>query len=118
MSQHTVLVVDDEPSILDFVSEALRWEGYHVLTAGDSDALRLAHAFHPSVILLDLLLPGMDGREISRRLRADVTTADIPIILMSANNRIDLIVETIPVNDHLEKPFPLRVLYDTIAHWC
>ncbi len=118
MSQHTVLVVDDEPAILDFVSEALRWEGYQVLTAGDSDALRLAHTYHPNVILLDLLLPGMDGREISRRLRADATTADIPIIIMSANNCIDIIVESIPVNAHIEKPFPLRVLYDTVARWC
>jgi CheY-like chemotaxis protein len=118
VSQHTVLVVDDEPSIFDFVSEALRWEGYHVLTAADSDALRLAHLFHPNVILLDLLLPDMDGREISRRLRADATTADIPIIIMSANDRLDLIVETIAVNGHIEKPFPLRLLYDTVAHWC
>jgi DNA-binding response OmpR family regulator len=118
VSQHTVLVVDDEPIILDFLAEALRWEGYQVLTAEDSDALRLAHTFHPNVILLDLLLPGMDGREISRRLRADATTADIPIIIMSANHCIDRIVETMPVDDHIEKPFPLRVLYDTIAQWC
>jgi CheY-like chemotaxis protein len=118
MSRHTVLVVDDEIAILDFLGEALRWEGYQVLTAADGDALRLARTFHPNVILLDLLMPGMDGREISRRLRADATTADIPIIVMSASDRIDTIAQTMPVNDHLEKPFPLRVLLDTVAHWC
>jgi two-component system, OmpR family, response regulator len=118
VSQLTVLIVDDDPSILDFLGEALRWEGYAVLTAADSEALRLAHTFQPDVILLDLLLPGMDGREISSRLRADAKTSDIPIILMSASDRMNLIAATMPINDRLEKPFPLRVLYDTVAAWC
>jgi CheY-like chemotaxis protein len=116
--RQTVLIVDDEPSILDFLSEALQWEGYTVLTAGDGDALRLARTFQPNVILLDLVMPGMDGRELSRRLRDDRVTADIPIILMSANDCMHLQVEEIPVNDHLAKPFRLQVLYDTVASWC
>jgi two-component system, OmpR family, response regulator len=118
MSQYTVLVVDDDPAILDLLAEALRWEGYQVLTAGDSDALRLARTFQPNVIVLDLLMPVMDGAEMSRRLRAGAETADIPIILISASDRLHAIVDTMRVNDHLEKPFSLRMLYDTVAAWC
>jgi CheY-like chemotaxis protein len=118
VSRQTVLIVDDDPAILDLFAEALRWEGYRVLTATDSGALHLARTFLPNVILLDLVMPGMGGREISRRLKADATTADIPIIMMSASTRLGPIVETLPVNAHLEKPFPLRVLYDTVACWC
>jgi CheY-like chemotaxis protein len=118
MLKQTVLIVDDEPSILDFLGQALQWEGYQVLTAGDSDALRLARTFHPNVILLDLVMPDMDGGEMTCRLRDDIATVDIPIILMSASDRMHLIVDDMPINDHLEKPFPLQVLYNTLACWC
>jgi len=82
--QNTVLVVDDEPAILDFVSEALRWEGYHVLTAGDSDALRLAHAFHPNVILLDLLLPRKSGYDVIPELAAVAPEAKVLVVSSQA----------------------------------
>jgi CheY-like chemotaxis protein len=116
--QFTVLVIDDDPSILDFLDVALTEEGYRVLTAVDSDALRVAHKFHPNVILLDLQMPVMDGAEISRHLRADAATAHIPIIVMSAKDGLDTTAQTIPVDDQLAKPFPLRVLYDVVARWC
>jgi len=114
----TILVVDDDQDILDFLEAVLTFEGYHVLTAVDGAALRLAHQARPNLILLDIQMPGMDGGEISRRLRADPSTAGIPIIVMSAMDRLTATVRQLPVNDHLAKPFALRVLIDAVARWC
>jgi CheY-like chemotaxis protein len=79
-----VLVVDDDPSIIDFLETALEDEGYLVLASVGADSLLVAHDVHPDVILLDINMPGMDGVEVSQRLREDPVTADIPIIVMSA----------------------------------
>ena len=76
----TVLVVDDDASIVHFLEMALEDAGYTVLAAVGGEALRVAHDRHPDVILLDLMMPGMDGIEVSHRLRADPATADIPLI--------------------------------------
>jgi CheY-like chemotaxis protein len=118
MATDTILVVDDDQDILDFLDAALTFEGYQVLTAVDGEALPLARQALPSVILLDIQMPGMDGQEISRRLRADAATAAIPIIVMSARDRLEAIVRMMPVNDHLAKPFELRLLMTTVARWC
>src|SRR5579871_3721426 len=80
MGNATVLVVDDDPATVSFLEAALSVEGYEVLAALDEAALRVAHEQQPNVILLDLMMPGMDGVEVSQRLRADPVTAHIPII--------------------------------------
>jgi len=118
MINRTVLVVDDDPDIVDFLDMALTDEGYAVLKAVNGAAVPLAQQEHPHVILLDIQMPGMDGVEISRRLRADPRTSTIPIIAMSATDRLDATVRQMPVNDQLAKPFGLRVLFDTVARWC
>jgi DNA-binding response OmpR family regulator len=118
MAKDTILVVDDDQDILDFLDDALTFEGYQVLTAVDGAALALAQQAQPSVILLDLQMAGMDGQEISRRLRADAATAAIPIIVMSAMDRLEAMVTGMPVNGHLAKPFELRLLMETVAQWC
>jgi CheY-like chemotaxis protein len=117
MSDSTVLVVDDDPAIVCFLRAALEDEGYEVVSAVDGEALPLAHALHPSVILLDVMMSGMDGPEVSRRLRADPVTALIPIIAMSAQHYLEAPVAQMPVNDRLPKPFELDQLYDTVARW-
>src|SRR5207248_1633008 len=81
--------VDDDPAIVCFLREALEDEGYEVVTTVDGEALPLAHDLHPSVILLDAAMPGMDGLEVSRRLRADPVTALIPIVAMSAQQDLE-----------------------------
>jgi CheY-like chemotaxis protein len=117
MSHATVLVVDDDPTIVSFLREALEDEGYEVVTAVGGEALPLAHDLHPSVILLDAAMPGMDGLEVSRRLRADPVTAPIPLVAMSAQHHLDAAADRMPVNDRLPKPFELEQLYDTVARW-
>ena len=113
----TVLVVDDDPLIVDFLEMALEDVGYQVLATFGGDALPLARDHQPAVILLDINMPGMDGMEVSRRLRDDPATAAIPIIVMSAQDRLRATGPLMPVDDRLPKPFELAVLYQKVARW-
>lgn len=113
----TVLVIDDDPSIVDFLERALEDEGYAVLTAVDGAALPLAQSALPDLILLDIMMPGMNGIEVSQRLRDNPTTAGIPIVVMSAQDRITTTGSLMLVDDRLPKPFDLDVLFSTVAKW-
>ena len=84
MSPHKMLIVDDEPDILRLLSKHFTLSGYEVLTATTAtDALILAHTQRTDIILLDVLLPGMDGGEVARRLRTIPETADTPVIFLT-----------------------------------
>jgi CheY-like chemotaxis protein len=115
MLKGCILVVEDDPAIATIVEETLTAEGYEVVCTGAMGALRLARELRPEVILLDYALPGMDGAEISRRLRADRATMAIPIILMSAHPRAAR--PGIPVDAELPKPFDLEALSAVVARW-
>ena len=84
MPPKTILLIDDDANIQKMTSVRLENEGYRVLTAsrGD-DGLALAKAEHPDAILLDLVMPGLDGREVLRHLREDPGTKAIPVILLT-----------------------------------
>src|SRR4030081_3365599 len=107
MSETTVLVIDDDPSIRAVVTTALQDEGYRVVSAVDGQALEMACQHHPAVVLLDLTMPQMGGAEVSRRLRADPATASIPIILMSGQYDLRGRSAHLPVDERLAKPFDL-----------
>ena len=117
MAKATVLVIDDDPSIVDFLEMALEDEGYRVLASVDGEALQLAQDLQPNVILLDIMMPGMDGVEVSRRLRADPLTAGIPIVVMSAQDRLRATAALMPIDDRLPKPFALDRLFSTVDRW-
>jgi len=117
MATGTVLVVDDDPSIIALVEMALEDQGYVVLSAVNGAALGLARDRRPDLILLDILMPGMDGMEVSQRLRADPATAGIPIIAMSAQDRLHATSSLMPVNERLPKPFEIAGLYAAVARW-
>ena len=112
-----VLVVEDDQAVTELVQLALEYAGYEVLTASDSEALPLAHAKKPDVILLDLLMPGMSGEEVCRYLREDPATAEIPVVAMSAGANLDVIADRAACSDRLAKPFHLQTLYDIVARW-
>ena len=103
-----VLVVDDEPSIVDAVATALRYEGFdvHVATTGRS-ALTAAQEAPPDLIVLDIMLPDLDGLEVTRRLRAD--GIKVPILFLTARDTIDdkLAGLAIGGDDYATKPFSL-----------
>lgn len=115
--QRTVLVIDDDPGIVDLVSAALEDAGYGVLAAMGQEALRVAHERRPDLVLLDMNMPGLDGAALSRRLRDDPATAAIPIVVMSAQTGLRAAAALLPGNDWLAKPFELPDLYATVARW-
>jgi CheY-like chemotaxis protein len=114
MAGELILVVDDDPDIAEVLRWALHDAGYEVATADYSAALSLAHERQPHLILLDILMPDIEGMEMSRRLRADPVTAPIPIIAMSATPQW---LPVLPVNDRLTKPFKLVQVLAKVAYW-
>jgi two-component system OmpR family response regulator len=106
-----VLVVDDEPSIVDVISMALRHHGYEVAAADTGGrALREVKDWRPHVIVLDVMLPDMEGFEVARRLSAD--RSDVPILFLSArDNTADKVRGlTTGGDDYVTKPFSLEEL--------
>ena len=85
MSAATILVIDDEPGIIDIVSTNLVAEGFRVISAENGEkGLELALADSPDLVVLDIMMPGIDGWEVLRRLEADPDTAGTPVILLTA----------------------------------
>jgi two-component system alkaline phosphatase synthesis response regulator PhoP len=108
--QPKILVVDDEPAVTNLLSYNLRKASYAVLTAADGrEALALARESQPDLILLDLMLPGVDGLEVCRELRK---TRDVPIIMVTAlGEEIDRVVGLeLGADDYVTKPFSVREL--------
>ncbi len=110
MANAKILVVDDEPSILNLVTAYLKPEGYEVYTAADGPSgLKAARSFKPDLIVLDVMLPGMDGVEVLARLRRE---SDVYVILLTAKTEeTDRVVGlTIGADDYVTKPFSPREL--------
>ena len=106
-----VLVVDDEPAIADLVGTALRYEGFDVATAGNGrDVLTMVESFRPELIVLDIMLPDLDGFEVQRRL-AD-RGRRIPVLFLTARDATEDKVRglTIGGDDYVTKPFSLEEL--------
>ena len=108
---HRILVVDDEPNILDVLSMALRFQGFEVETAATGEqALAAAAAFKPQLMLLDVMLPDMEGFEVARRLGA--RRAEIPIIFLTARDATEDKIRGLSIggDDYVTKPFSLEEL--------
>ena len=109
-----VLVVDDDPSIRGLLEYALSIEGLDVTTASDgARGIAQAKAARPDVILLDVMMPKLDGFAVARRLRADADLKAIPIILLTARAADDDVLEgwRAGVDSYLTKPFDLALLF-------
>lgn len=118
MSRKTVLVVDDERDLVDILELNLRREQYRVLVAGDGEAaLAIADREVPDLILLDLMLPGIGGLEVCRRVRATTRTADIPIIMLTAKGEeTDAVIGLAQgADDYVRKPFRVKELMARVA---
>ncbi|RJX35173.1 MAG: DNA-binding response regulator [Desulfarculus sp.] len=113
MSQATVLLVEDEKDIQTVVEFNLERAGFKVLKATDGlDGLRRAQSEHPDLVVLDLMLPGLDGKEVCRRLKQGEDTRHIPILMLTAlSSETDRIIGfEIGADDYLTKPFSPREL--------
>ncbi len=110
MAAKRVLVVDDDAKTVELVKLYLNRDGYRVLTAGDGvEALHLAREGHPDLIVLDLMLPGMDGLEVCRIIREE---SDVPIIMLTAltTDQDRLAGLELGADDYVTKPFSPREL--------
>lgn len=108
-----ILVVDDEPDALELIEFNLRQAGYDVTTAADgAEALQKARALIPALIVLDLMLPELDGLEVCKLLRRDPATARIPIVMLTAKaTEIDRVLGLeLGADDYVTKPFSPREL--------
>jgi CheY-like chemotaxis protein len=114
--QPRVLVVDDDDDIRDLVQAVLEMHGYRVDQAAGASALRIRPGAPPALILLDLMMPVVDGYEIGRRLRADPATAPIPIVIMSAGTQAAAAAAELRAEGYLAKPDLARLVATVAAH--
>ncbi len=108
-----ILIVDDEKDIVKMLDYNLKKEGYRILVAYDGeDALNLARREHPDIILLDLMLPGIDGLEVCKALKKEEKTSSLPIIMLTAKaQEADKVVGLeLGADDYVTKPFSIKEL--------
>jgi two-component system phosphate regulon response regulator PhoB len=107
VAEGIVLVVDDDAVILKLLRVNFELEGYEVVSAGGgAEALLRARDHPPDVVVLDVMMPGIDGLEVARQLRADPATAAIPILLLSAKAQVsDIDAGRELADDYMTKPF-------------
>ncbi len=113
MAKEKILVVDDEEDILELLRFNLLREGYNVsCAASGEEALRLAQSEIPDLLVQDLMLPGIDGLEVTKILKSDSRTKDIPIVMLTAKGEEADIVTGLELgaDDYITKPFSPRVL--------
>ena len=104
-----ILVVDDEPTLTDLLSMALRYEGCEVRTAGNGNtAVRAAKEFRPDAVVLDVMLPDLDGFEVLRRVRGQ--SPDVPILFLTARDAVEDRIAGLTAggDDYVTKPFSLE----------
>jgi two-component system OmpR family response regulator len=103
-----VLVVDDELSLTELLSMALRYEGWQIRTAGDGhEAVRAAREFRPDAVVLDMMLPDMDGLSVLGRLRRELP--DVPVLFLTAKDAVEDRIAGLTAggDDYVTKPFSL-----------
>lgn len=110
----TILIVDDEQDLVDMIKDALEDEGYRVLTATDGNGIFPLLKHQPDLIVLDIMMPGLDGIEVCRAIRETVAC---PILFLSARREVEDRIEGLTAggDDYLTKPFSLRELKARIA---
>jgi two-component system phosphate regulon response regulator PhoB len=113
MKKHTILIIEDEKDLAELVTFNLETEGYRTVVARDGiSGLETAREIQPDLILLDLMLPGIQGIEVCRMLKREVRTAGIPVIMTTAKGEeIDRVVGfEVGADDYVVKPFSIREL--------
>lgn len=113
MLKETILIVDDEEDIVELIKYNLGNEGYSILTAfSGEEAIKIAKQFQPDLIVLDLMLPGINGLDVTKYLKNNQKTSHIPIVMVTAKGEESDIVLGLEMgaNDYVSKPFSPKVL--------
>jgi two-component system response regulator VicR len=113
-----VVCVEDEPEMIDLIRLILNRKGFEVIGAnGGKEGLEVIRTVKPDLVLLDLMMPEMDGWQVYQQLKADETTANIPVIVVTAKaQNIDKVLglHIAKVDDYISKPFSLQELVDRV----
>jgi len=118
MNPKAILVVDDEPAILDMIAELLGYEGYEVVaTSQGSVALARAKSDPPALILLDLMMPGMSGWQVIDALKASPQTSAIPVVVLSARRDLPATAKQLGIATFLTKPFDIDELISVVRQY-
>lgn len=115
-----VLIIEDENDLVDSLEKTLRSNGYHVSSAlNGQDGLQKAQRERPNLILLDIMLPGLDGFQVLKRLKNDSGTDLIPVIMLTAKGETSSILEAekLEAADYIIKPFELDELLNLIKKY-
>jgi len=115
--QKKILVVDDEPHIVKMVANRLRVSGYDIITAQDgAEGLKKTQEERPDLILLDVLMPVMDGFQMLKKLKDNIATKDIPVIMFTAKGQAGDVEKAVDLGalDYIVKPFTPIVLLEKI----
>ncbi len=115
----TILVVDDEPDVVEIVRFCLEREGHAVVSAADGPTgLVVAFTRAPDLVILDVMMPGMDGFEVLRRMKNDARTAQTPVILLTAKADFSSVATgwNMDVDNYVTKPFEVDELAETVRN--
>ena len=113
MPKETILIVDDEEDIIELIKYNLKNEGYSILTAQTGEAaIKIAGRSKPDLMVLDLMLPGIDGLEVTKYLKNNEATCDMPIVMLTAKGEESDVVTGLELgaNDYISKPFSPKIL--------
>jgi len=117
-STKTIWIVDDDEGILEVIDIILQEEGYHTKIVNNGMKLTdLLLREKPNLILLDILMSGYDGREISRKIKDNPKTSEIPIIIMSANTKVEEKSVEARADAYLMKPFDINTLLEIVKNY-
>src|SRR5690348_1564212 len=114
MNKKKIIVADDDPAICEGIAMVLEDEGYQVAITTDGQTVTEAHNHLPDLILLDIWMSGIDGRDICKKLKAQGRTKHIPIIMISANRDTAEIAKKAGAEDYLSKPFEINNLIEKV----
>jgi two-component system phosphate regulon response regulator PhoB len=109
-----IIIIEDDPDILDIMAYILSEEGYDVLTATDSRPLADVHTHNPFLILMDNRLTNGEGKDFCRKFKSDPETRHYPVVLVSANSGLERMAEESGADGYLKKPFDINELVDLV----
>ncbi|HSH31372.1 MAG TPA: response regulator [Candidatus Saccharimonadales bacterium] len=113
-AERQILVADDDPAIVDAIKIVLEDEGYRVTTTVNGETVKKIRQDFPDLILLDIWMSGMDGRDITRYLKNQAATRHIPVIMISANRDTEQIALAAGADGFLAKPFDIKDLIELV----
>lgn len=114
MENNIIVVADDDPAILDAMKMMLEFYHFHVETIADGVILPKLIALQPKLLLLDICMAGVDGRDICKSVKMTEATKDIPVVMISASGDLIKTVKSFGADDYLAKPFEMQDLLSKV----